>query len=225
MTRILLTGFGAFPGAPVNPTQAIVHALATRHRKRLQRAGIDLRTAILPVVYGQVEGAIGSLLAAQNPDVVIHLGLAGRRRSVSIETRARNRLNTIHPDAVRAFAPDMTITKGGEQIVPARWPVQRLATAASRHGLATTPSIDAGDYLCNQALYISLQQHGGLCGFIHVPQLQRNLPTAHRLRPVRRTGWQKPPPLPSLTDLENAILVIIRELTVEHRRASCASGR
>ncbi len=218
MTRILLTGFGAFPGAPVNPTQAIVHALATRHRQRLQRAGIDLRTAILPVVYAQVEAAIGVLLKEHNPDVVIHLGLAGRRRTISIETRARNRLSTIHPDATHAFAPHMTIVKDGAQAIPARWPARRMAAAASRGGFAAHTSIDAGDYLCNQALYISLAHHKGLCGFIHVPRLQRNLPIAHRLRPFRRDLRAKPPALPNLCDLENAVFAAISELSVEHRR-------
>lgn len=216
--RILLTGFGAFPGAPVNPTQAIVRAVQTRHRRELRRTGIELRTAILPVVYAEVEPAIVRLLGEHRPDIVLHLGLAGRRRVVSIETRAKNRLSIIHPDAKQAFAANMRIEAGGEATIPARWPAQRLAAAVSRNAFAAKPSIDAGDYLCNQALHMSLRLHAGLCGFIHVPPVRSRRPAHHRLRPARRLFGSTRAPLPALAQLERSVMTAIRLLAAEHRR-------
>ena len=166
MTRILVTGFGSFPGAPVNPTEAIVHALERKYGRLLLLAGIELRTAILPVSYDDVESAITGLLKYHQPDVIVHLGLAGRRKVISIETRARNRLSIVHPDADGAMNHAMDIVTGGGAIAPARWPAARLVQAVKQSGCPAKPSIDAGDYLCNQALYLSLGHHNGLCGFI-----------------------------------------------------------
>ena len=56
MTRVLVTAFGPFPGAPSNPTMALVRALERRHGKRLARLSISLHTRILPVRFAQVEG-------------------------------------------------------------------------------------------------------------------------------------------------------------------------
>ena len=81
MTRILVTGFGSFPGAPVNPTEAIVHALERKYGRLLLLAGIELRTAILPVSYDDVESAITGLLKYHQPDVIVHLGLARTAQS------------------------------------------------------------------------------------------------------------------------------------------------
>ncbi|HEY8580591.1 MAG TPA: pyroglutamyl-peptidase I, partial [Beijerinckiaceae bacterium] len=83
--KILVTGFGAFPGAPANPTTAILKRLERDHRRSLALAGVELRTAVLPVVY---EGAEARAAAAvDDADAVLHLGLAGRRRALTLEAR------------------------------------------------------------------------------------------------------------------------------------------
>ena len=51
--RILVTGFGRFPGVQDNPTALLIHALG-KHRTRLARLGIALEGAILPVEYAGV---------------------------------------------------------------------------------------------------------------------------------------------------------------------------
>lgn len=214
MIRILVTGFGAFPGAPSNPTQAIVGRLATRHNRSLKLAGIDMRTAILPVAYGLIDGALTDLMADEQPHVVLHLGLAARRKVISIETRARNRLSTVHPDASGRRAPGMHVLAGQLPVVAARWPSQRLATAIARGGFPVRCSIDAGDYLCNQALYLSLGKHPGLCGFLHVPKLRKKWRRENPGAP----GADGPPVLPTLDDVERSVLAAIRFLAVEHRR-------
>ncbi|NDA48608.1 MAG: hypothetical protein EBY21_15300, partial [Alphaproteobacteria bacterium] len=43
--KAVLTGFGAFPGAPFNPSQTLALAVHRQCRARLQRAGIDLDVA------------------------------------------------------------------------------------------------------------------------------------------------------------------------------------
>jgi pyroglutamyl-peptidase len=169
MIRVLVTAFGAFPGAPSNPTIALARELERRHAKRLARLSIALTVRILPVRFVAVEGALMAALEEVSPDVVLHLGLAGRRKSLSVETRALNRLGTLRPDAGRAFAASSAIAPGAPLQRVARWPAQRICAAMDRSAM-TRLSIDAGDYVCNQTLYLTLSRIRGPAGFIHVPR-------------------------------------------------------
>src|SRR5450631_4151228 len=95
--RILITGFGPFPGAPFNPTQPLVARLA-----RLRRPGLDdveLTGHIFPVTYAAVDRELPQLLAKHRPDALLMFGLANRTPFVRVETRARNAVTTLWPDA------------------------------------------------------------------------------------------------------------------------------
>ena len=169
MTRVLVTAFGPFPGAPSNPTMALVRALERRHGKRLARLSISLHTRILPVRFAQVEGALAAALDALQPHVVLHLGLAGRRAALSVELRAVNRLGTLRPDAARAFAASPMVAPGDPFQRIARWPAHSIRAAMDQHAV-TRLSGDAGDYVCNQTLFLTLARTRGPVGFIHIPR-------------------------------------------------------
>ena len=156
----------------------------------------------------------GNCLNAHKPDVVLHLGLAGRRKTVSIETRAKNRLSIIHPDAAQRQSRRLHIETGGAPIRVARWPAERLAAAVSRSGCRAARSIDAGDYLCNQALYLSLGLHQGLCGFIHIPKPRNR----RRIDWLAQDDGVEGSILPTLEDLERSVLAAMRLLAADHRR-------
>ena len=96
--RVLITGFGPFPGAPFNPSALLVKALARRRRPAL--ADIELTTHVFATSYAAVDRDLPKLLA-QKPDVVLLFGFAGRRRHLCIETRARNAVTLLFPDADR----------------------------------------------------------------------------------------------------------------------------
>ena len=192
---VLVTGFGAFPGAPRNPTLAILAGLE-RHRGRLARLGIELRCAVLPVVYEAVEPALRAATGSTRPDAILHLGLAGRRRAISIETRALNRAGPLHPDAARR-RPAQVLAPGAARTMRATYPAARVCAALARHG--AHPSIDAGDYVCNATLYRSLAARlAPRIGFIHVP------------RPCgRRPSARGRDPRPSLAAMIEAVLAAI----------------
>lgn len=171
--RVLLTAFGSFPGAPVNPTMAIARRVERRHGRRLARLGVELQITVLPVVYKGAEKRTADLIAASQPHVVLHLGLAARRKKLSFETRARNRLSVLHPDAARQNASAMLIEQQGPFLRSSRAPIARCVAAISRAGAACTASIDAGDYLCNQTLYASLGGPAPLVAFLHAPRPRR----------------------------------------------------
>lgn len=176
--RVLLTAFGAFPGAPVNPTRALAALVARRERSRLARLGVDLVIAELPVVYAGAEARVNALIASHTPDAVLHLGLAGRRRALTLETRARNRLSVLHPDARRARAGRLLVETGGPGALPVRAPVARTLAAMAWTGAPCRASIDAGDYLCNLTLWATLRSRTQVAAFLHIPRPGARAPLA-----------------------------------------------
>ena len=195
---VLVTGFGAFPGARSNPTLAILARLE-RSRARLARLGIDLRCLALPVVYDALEPALRTAAEATRPDAILHLGLAGRRRRLSIETRALNRAGPLHPDAARR-RPAQVLVLGGAPVLRATWPAARLRAALARAGAHL--SIDAGDYVCNATLYRSLAADlAPLIGFLHVPRPKGR-------RPLGR-GADPRPSLEAMTAATLAAILVV----------------
>lgn len=183
MPHMLVTGFGAFPGAPRNPTLAILEELRQVHARRLTRLGISLDLRALPVRFAEVGPVLSAALQEAQPDIVLHLGLAGLRRHLSVELRALNRLSLLRPDAGRRVAGLAQIDMQGPSTRPARWDAQRLAAALNQHG-PTRLSQDAGDYVCNQTLYLTLGQFDGLAGFIHVPPPRPTLPVSSMAKAI-----------------------------------------
>ncbi|OJY05284.1 MAG: hypothetical protein BGP04_07685 [Rhizobiales bacterium 62-17] len=209
--RVLVTAFGAFPGAPTNPTEAIVRRL--RRLPALALADIELRVAVMPVRFAGVADRLEALLGQHRPDIVVHLGLAGRRRVISIEAQARNRLTVLHPDADGAMNRQFAVAPGGPALRRARWNPVQLASAIHDDGIPVAVSRDAGDYLCNQTLYVTLDLFDGPVGFIHVPRLRRR-------RPIPRPSADRRPrstPLPSLSEATQAVAIAVRLLARTQR--------
>ena len=174
-TRLLVTGFGRFPGAPFNPSARVVTILGAQMR-RFARAGIALETCVLPVTI-DAPAALDVQIALSTPDVMLHLGVAGRRRTISVETRALNRISTLHPDARGRFAQGGTLrAKGGP--LTTKWNNVHVSNALRGHGLAVARSIDAGTYICNAVFFHALSCHAMPALFIHIPSARRIAPKA-----------------------------------------------
>jgi pyroglutamyl-peptidase len=198
---ILVTGFGAFPGAPHNPTAVLMRNLAAQER-RLARMGIKLERRILPVVYGEIAPRLKALIAETAPDAILHFGLAGGRRAISIETRAVNHIGS-SPDAAGKCAARSSILRGAAAVRRARVPVPSLNAALRRAWIASKPSNDAGDYVCNQTFYLSLAmaaETNRTVGFVHVPHMRAStlarvaMILIMALQPVLRRTSQRPLP-------------------------------
>lgn len=174
-SRILITGFDGFPGSPKNPTARMIAALE-KYRPRFARAGIYLELAILPVVYDEIESRLDALVRETKPDAILHFGVAARRTKLSVETRALNRMSLLHPDASGTRPKDRTIIAHAPPSLASTLPCGLVAARLRRAGFKAAVSISAGDYVCNQTLFISLERrYAPVIGFIHVPSLA----TAH----------------------------------------------
>ena len=177
MIKILVTGFGAFPGVSANPSSALLFALNEKCRRRLERFGIALELRELPVTYDGLSPRLGALAKNLAPDAILQFGVAARRKTISVEVVARNRANILHPDASGASASSRILTAGGPGALTTRVPALEIVAALRRQGLAGALSHNAGDYICNASFYRALALANVPCvGFIHIPPPRRRLP-------------------------------------------------
>jgi pyroglutamyl-peptidase len=195
--RVLITGFGPFPGAPFNPSAALAKALARRRRPAL--AGIDRVVHVFATTYACVDRDLPKLFAQKpKPDIVLMFGVAGRRHQLCIETRARNAVSLLFPDAGGQRPRHGVIKLRGPATLAGNAPFARLAGAAA----GTRQSRDAGRYLCNYVYWRALEQVRGtrpLVQFVHIPPVGT--------KPRRRS--KKPATPAQLLKAAEAILIAL----------------
>lgn len=174
MITLLVTGFAAFPGVQSNPSAALMAALEEK-RDRFARLGIRLETRVLPVVYESLAARLSTLCAETRPDAILHFGVATRRRCISIETCARNRVDRRVADAQGRRPSLNVLSLDGAEKIAVRIPAAQIAAKIRCAGIAVKMSRDAGAYLCNATLYETLRaQHDLPAGFIHIPMPARH---------------------------------------------------
>jgi pyroglutamyl-peptidase len=173
--RILVTGFGPFPGAPFNPTMPLVDRLTELRRPALD--GATLTGHIFHVTYQTVDRELPELITRLRPQALLMFGLASRTSYLRIETRARNAVSTHLPDADGNRAGKSSIVHAADAR-PFGPHTTSLLRAARATGIDARLSRDAGTYLCNYLSWRAIEatrRTGGpaLASFIHVPLLAR----------------------------------------------------
>jgi pyroglutamyl-peptidase len=174
--RLLVTGFGPFPGAPFNPTGPLVARLLRLRRPALD--DVELSGHIFPVTYGAVDRELPELLARRRPQALLMFGLASRTSWVRIETRARNAVTTLWPDAGHTRVRKGSIAGGADAMMFGPH-TTKLLRAADGSGVDARSSRDAGSYLCNylswRAIEATCSETGpDLAAFVHVPLVARS---------------------------------------------------
>ena len=198
--RVLVAGFGPFPGAPFNPTQLLVARLAKRRRPAL--SDVDTLIHVFPTSFAAVDAQMTRLVAQHQPDVIVMFGLAGRTKGLRIETLARNRATRIFPD-IDGTTPNRGVIAHNAGAMRGRAPFARLAAAARAAGLPARLSRDAGRYVCNYSYWRALEtaeQSGGpaVVAFVHVPSLRKR---------QRRGGRSTSPTIDQLLRGAQAIVI------------------
>jgi pyroglutamyl-peptidase len=167
MKRVLLTGFEPFAGASLNPSEQIVNALKAR-----QIEGVELYTAVLPVVFTESSELLRHLIKLHIPDVVICLGQAEGRSEISFERVAINLDDARLADNAGRTVTDQPIVEGGPEAKFTTLPVKEMVAAVRAEGIAAGLSTTAGTFVCNHIFYAMQHALAGtsvLSGFIHVP--------------------------------------------------------
>ncbi|MFG1248369.1 pyroglutamyl-peptidase I family protein [Xanthobacter flavus] len=170
--RILVCAFGPFPGVPVNPSQQLAADLLRLRRPAL--CGMEIALEILPTRWDAL-ARLDARLHAFDPDAVLLLGVAARRRRVSIEMLAVNATRAA-PDAARRHPPARRLAADGPHLLRSRVPAEPQANTLRRAGIAAVPSRDAGRYLCNASYFHALAWAARQGGhprpvlFVHLPR-------------------------------------------------------
>jgi pyroglutamyl-peptidase len=212
--KILIAGFGRFPGSPVNPSGLV----ASRLRLCRRPAFAETRRVahVFATRYAAVDRDLPVLLARETPDIVLLFGVATRARRLRIEEIARNRMSVLFPDAGGFRPVGPAIATGGTALRNPR-PVARLVGAVRAAGIPVVRSRNAGTYLCNYVYWRTLEaartpDGPRLVAFVHVPPICRKpQPVGRR----HRRGYR----LDELVHAGEAILVAMTALA----RKPCAA--
>jgi pyroglutamyl-peptidase len=213
--RVLITGFGPFPGAPFNPTMGLVKRLAQLRRPAFD--DVEFSSHIFHVTYATVDRELPDLIARHRPDALLMFGLADRTSFMRVETRARNAVTTTFPDADRNHARKASIVDGANA-APFGPHTARLLRAARGTGIDARASRDAGSYLCNYLSWRSIEavrkdKGPRLAAFVHIPLLARGVSSRRKDASHRIT-------LEDLVDAGEAMLLEMVKLAREATRVA-----
>jgi len=162
MTKVLLTGFEPFGNASLNPSGEIVK----------QISGDNIVTAILPVAYTQSAERLLKLIAEHKPDVVVCLGQAEGRTSITPERVAINLDDARLADNEGVLRNDVKILENGPDAYFTSLPIREMVDAMKEANVPAAISLSAGAFLCNHIFYVAQHNLAGTnvrSGFVHVP--------------------------------------------------------
>ena len=169
--KILVTGFDPFGGEKVNPALEAVKSLPSEIH------GAEIHWVEIPTVF--YKSAEAEIVRYQ-PDVVLCIGQAGGRASLTPERVAINQDDARIPDNQGNQPIDTPIRLDGEAAYFSTLPIKAMVQAIKEVGLPATVSNTAGTFVCNhlmyQALYLADKKFPNMrAGFMHIPYMTKQV--------------------------------------------------
>ena len=168
MKKLLITGFDPFCGADVNPSWQAVSRLPDMVGE------FELCKLEIPTVYDVATRVVLEKAAEFNPDVILCVGQAGGRDSITPERIAVNIRDARISDNAGKQPRGEFVAPDGPAAYFSTVPVEKMVLAVEAAGIKSTVSNSAGAFVCNDTLYGILHHFAGTdvrCGFIHVPYI------------------------------------------------------
>lgn len=168
MKKLLITGFDPFGGATVNPSWQAVSRLPDRVGE------FELCKLEIPTVYDLATRVVLEKAAEFNPDVILCVGQAGGRDSITPERIGVNIRDARISDNAGNQPRGEFVAPDGPAAYFSTVPVEKMVQAIEASGIKSTVSNSAGAFVCNDTLYGILHHFAGTrvrCGFIHVPYI------------------------------------------------------
>ncbi len=165
--RILITGFEPFGGQTVNPSWEAVKQLPTQIGKW------SLEKMQVPVVFSQAADLVWEKALEAKPQVILCVGQAGGRCSVTPEQVAINLRSGAADNAGNTFL-DAPCVEGSPDAYFTTLPIRAMVEAMLEAEVPAAISYSAGTYVCNDLMYSLLHRCQGLdcrVGFVHIPFL------------------------------------------------------
>lgn len=166
--KILVTGFDPFGGETVNPAYEAVKLLPDTI------GGAQIFKLEIPTVFSLSGPPVEEGIKKYQPDVVLCVGQAGGRASISVEKVAINFVDARIPDNNGEQPLDEPLQADGPAAYFSTLPVKSMVQHVKDAGLPCYLSFTAGTYVCNSimynVLYMCEKRYPGIrAGFIHVP--------------------------------------------------------
>lgn len=165
---ILVTGFQPFGDDEINSSLEAVKLLPNTI------GNYQINKLELPVVYYKSWEILKEAIEKYRPKVVILVGLAGGRPSISIERVAININDTNFADNEGQAPKDELIDESGPDSYFTTLPYRKIVEDMIKSGIPAYISDDAGTFICNHVMYHLLNYNkinnlSIIGGFIHVP--------------------------------------------------------
>lgn len=166
--KILVTGFDPFGGEKVNPAYEAVKLIPDTI------SGAEIIKLEIPTVFTRSAAVVEENIKKYNPDVVLSIGQAGGRSSITVEKVAINLAEARIPDNDGEQPLDSHLKEDGDTAYFATIPVKAIVSKIRENGIPANMSYTAGTYVCNSimynVLYITNKKYPHIkAGFIHVP--------------------------------------------------------
>ena len=166
MKKLLITGFEPFDNETINPSWDAVTRLPD------EIGGYRLTKLLIPVLFRQSAEQVIDTANKLQPDVILCIGQAGGRSSITPEMLGINLRHATIPDNNGYQPIDEPIVVGGETAHFTTLPVRKIAESIKANGLPSQVSYSAGAYVCTEVIYTLLDYYKNTetrVGFIHVP--------------------------------------------------------
>ncbi|MEM7398491.1 MAG: pyroglutamyl-peptidase I [Pseudomonadota bacterium] len=167
--RVLVTGFGPFPGVAENPSGWLAERVASTETP----TDCMLYRAVFPTEWHAVASRAAYFHQAIRPRLMIHFGLQGEAIDIQLEARAHNQAES-RPDACGAHPGRSDVITGCDDMLETWLPIDALVARLQEEQIPASVSQSCGRYLCNDLYYRSLhwaEQNGSDALFVHVPHI------------------------------------------------------
>ena len=168
--KILLTGFDAFGGEPVNPAEEAVKMVSDNIN------GAQVIKITIPTVKTKSVQAIEQAIEKYKPDIVISVGQAGGRFDITCERVAIN-IDDFRIEDNEGNQPiDQIIQKDGQPAYFSSLPIKAMVEHMNENKIPASVSNTAGTFVCNHVMYgilymIDKKYPNIKGGFIHIPYM------------------------------------------------------
>ena len=172
--NIIVTGFVPFLDNELNPTSEVLELLPKSIK------GNEIITVLLPVEYDQCFQVLKPYIDKYKPGIIINLGLAPKRKNISLERVALNISNSEYSDNKGIIKIDESIIENGENAYFSKLPLRKILNILVKKGIPVEISNTAGLYICNNLMYhvlhyIESNKLETKAGFVHVPFMDKQV--------------------------------------------------
>lgn len=167
---VIVTGFDPFGGNSCNPSGD----LALRLHGWQPCSNASVIGLVLPCAFGAAIASLAQAIAQYRPALVIALGLADNRNTITVERVAINVDDARIPDNDGRQPVDEPVIAHAPAAYFSTLPIKAIVATLQANGIPASVSQTAGTFVCNHVFFglshlIATRYSGVRGGFIHVP--------------------------------------------------------